>query len=101
MNAMQVLVLGLAVFGLIAVPLASCGLPFSIVNNQCKDDLGAVTLTLHKIQPAGVRPCAQSHLYSINVAVFPISELHQGCDPEIGAKDALDLLLQNKTRFLR
>ena len=44
MNAMQVLVLGLAVFGLVALPLASCGLPFSIVNNQYKDDLGAIRI---------------------------------------------------------
>lgn len=35
-NAMNAIVLGLA-----ALPLASCGLPFSIVNNQYKDDLGA------------------------------------------------------------
>ena len=41
-NAMNAIVLGLAVFGLVTLPLASCGLPFSIVNNQYKDDLGAV-----------------------------------------------------------
>ena len=43
-NAMNAIVLGLAVFGLIALPLASCGLPFSIVNNQYKDDLGAIRI---------------------------------------------------------
>ena len=32
---------------------------------------------------------------------FRISELHRGCDPEVGAKDVLELLLQNKMRFLR
>ena len=51
----------------------------------------------HKSQ-AGRKPCDVVLMFKILV---PGWMDNQRCDPEIGAKDVLDLLLQNKTRFLR
>ena len=39
---MKTFVFGLAVCGLLALPLASCGTPFSIANEQYDDDFGAI-----------------------------------------------------------